>query len=63
MRKQLGTVALVALPLLVGGFVYAAAQTNSGTDQKQQVSTEGYICPLTGEELPCPNCCPINGKK
>jgi len=20
----------------------------------------GYICPLTGEELPCPNCCPLN---
>jgi hypothetical protein len=20
----------------------------------------GYICPLTGEELPCPSCCPLN---
>jgi hypothetical protein len=20
---------------------------------------QGPICPLTGEELPCPNCCPI----
>lgn len=19
----------------------------------------GYTCPLTGEELPCPNCCPV----
>jgi hypothetical protein len=21
---------------------------------------EGYVCPLTGETLPCPNCCPLN---
>jgi len=20
----------------------------------------GYTCPLTGEQLPCPNCCPLN---
>lgn len=20
-----------------------------------------YICPITGEELPCPKCCPLNG--
>jgi hypothetical protein len=23
---------------------------------------EGYICPLTGQVLPCPNCCPVNAK-
>jgi len=23
----------------------------------------GYTCPLTGEQLPCPKCCPLNGKK
>ena len=27
------------------------------------VKAKGYICPLTGEELPCPNCCPLNQKK
>ena len=21
---------------------------------------EGYICPLTGQVLPCPSCCPAN---
>jgi hypothetical protein len=26
------------------------------------VKVEGYICPLTGEVLPCPNCCPANAK-
>jgi hypothetical protein len=20
----------------------------------------GYTCPLTGEQLPCPKCCPLN---
>jgi hypothetical protein len=41
---------LVALPLAVaGGFVYA-------NTQKPQT----YMCPLTGEELPCPACCPLN---
>ena len=23
---------------------------------------DGYICPLTGQLLPCPNCCPANAK-
>jgi hypothetical protein len=26
------------------------------------VKTEGYICPLTGQVLPCPSCCPVNAK-
>ncbi|HRP63713.1 MAG TPA: hypothetical protein PK400_10495 [Phycisphaerales bacterium] len=36
------------------------------TSKTQRVSMgatsdgEGYICPLTGEELPCPKCCPLN---
>ena len=24
---------------------------------------DGYICPLTGQVLPCPDCCPANAKK
>jgi hypothetical protein len=23
----------------------------------------GFICPITGQELPCPKCCPLNGGK
>ena len=23
---------------------------------------EGYICPLTGQVLPCPSCCPAHAK-
>src|SRR5262249_51833920 len=24
---------------------------------------QGYTCPVTGEELPCPKCCPLNQQK
>jgi hypothetical protein len=42
-------VALLALPLAVaGGLIYANVQVG------------GYVCPLTGEVLPCPKCCPLN---
>jgi hypothetical protein len=54
MRKWIWT-ALLALPLAVaGGLVYA---------NSQRASTEGYTCPITGEELPCPLCCPLNEGK
>ncbi len=54
MRKWIWT-ALVALPLAVaGGLVFA---------KSQQTSAEGYVCPLTGEELPCPLCCPLTESK
>jgi hypothetical protein len=54
MRKWLWA-ALLALPLAVaGGLVYA---------NSQQTSAGGYICPITGEELPCPKCCPLNEGK
>ena len=26
------------------------------------VTAESYICPLTGQVLPCPSCCPANAK-
>lgn len=26
------------------------------------VKADGYICPLTGQVLPCPSCCPANAK-
>ena len=39
---------LVALPLAVASVVFAASQPAS------------YTCPLTGEELPCEKCCPLN---
>ncbi len=54
MRKWIWA-ALLALPLLVAGsLAYARAQ---------QTVEGGFVCPLTGEELPCPNCCPLNQAK
>ena len=50
MRKWIWS-AVLALPLaVVGGLVYA---------KSQQATADGYVCPVTGEELPCPRCCPL----
>jgi hypothetical protein len=40
--------ALLALPLAIGGgLVFAKTQA------------QPYICPITGEVLPCEKCCPL----
>lgn len=47
-RKWLWT-ALLSLPLAVaGGLLYANPNGGSNT------------CPINGEQLPCPSCCPLN---
>lgn len=38
------------------GFVSSRA----GTRPPNSDPSAGYICPVTGEVLPCPNCCPLN---
>ena len=40
--------AVIGLPLCIAGAVFAASKPAS------------YTCPLTGEELPCAKCCPLN---
>jgi hypothetical protein len=40
--------ALLALPLGIAGVVYGNSHG------------QAYVCPLTGERLPCSNCCPLN---
>lgn len=47
MRKFVYTLLLVASVAGVAGALYA------------QLSP-GYTCPITGELLPCPSCCPLN---
>lgn len=43
---------LLAVPAVVaGGLVYASSHRSAG-----------YICPLTGEQLPCEKCCPLHQK-
>jgi hypothetical protein len=49
-RRKWLWAAVLALPAAVaGGLVYGKGQARTT-----------YTCPLTGEELPCPNCCPLN---
>lgn len=49
-RRKWLWAALVAVPAVVAGtFAYANTQRAAG-----------YTCPLTGERLPCPNCCPLS---
>jgi hypothetical protein len=55
MRKIIWT-GLLILPLLATGLIYAKSLAGKPQDQK----AESYTCPVTGEELPCPNCCPLN---
>lgn len=52
-RRNLLWAAMLALPLTVAGGLLVAAQPKAS----------GYICPLTGELLPCPRCCPLNNAK
>jgi hypothetical protein len=47
-RKKWFWSTLCVLPLVVAGVVYANSHSAP------------YICPLTGEELPCEKCCPLN---
>ncbi len=56
MRKILWAL-LLGLPLLVAG-----ALAWAGSDAGPQQAEEPFVCPLTGEELPCPKCCPLNGE-
>ncbi len=59
MRKLIWS-ALLVLPLAVaGGLVYANVQG----EKPQPANADGYVCPITGEKLPCPHCCPLNQGK
>ncbi len=60
------------LSTLAGAAIFAVcllggcASTSAKTERVSMGATaggEGYTCPLTGEQLPCPNCCPLNKQK
>jgi hypothetical protein len=63
MHKKLGWVALLVVPLVVAGLAYGQSLMRGQAERPQQVEAQGYTCPVTGEELPCPNCCPLNQQK
>jgi hypothetical protein len=56
-RKKGLWAGLLALPLAICGVVYGV---NSVANQPRKAAAD--TCPLTGEELPCPNCCPLKAK-
>lgn len=59
-KKWIGAT-LAVLPLAIGGGLVIANSQNKGAENPTEASREaGYICPATGEELPCSNCCPLN---
>jgi hypothetical protein len=51
MRKLAWVVLLVASLAGAGDLAFSQVLARAG----------GYVCPLTGEVLPCPRCCPLNG--
>ena len=63
MSRKMFLTALLALPLAVAGLVYGQTLTQRQSEKSPQVKAETFTCPLTGEELPCPNCCPLNAEE
>lgn len=59
MHRKVRLAASVALPLAVAGAVYAVNASKQRDAKPDQVKA-GYVCPITGEVLPCPKCCPLN---
>lgn len=53
MRTKLWSMAALLL-LVIGGLVYAGVQASS----RAPSPSDGNVCPVMGEELPCPRCCP-----
>lgn len=58
--KKWGLTTMLALPLAVAGVVYGQTLWQRQGEPPQQVEVQSYICPVTGEELPCPLCCPYD---
>ena len=49
-RRKWVWAALLSLTAAVAGGLAYAKNSQAG----------GYVCPLTGENLPCEKCCPLN---
>lgn len=62
MRTKWLWTTLASVPLAIGGWVFAGSQAQS-ENRTTQDAKAGYVCPITGEELPCPKCCPLNARE
>ena len=53
MRSKHSILAVMVSLLVLGGLLYAGVQVRASRQ------SEAFVCPLTGETLPCPKCCPL----
>lgn len=60
MNKKVVGATLVALPLVIGSFAVLANPATQPADPQTQSAQPGFVCPITGENLPCPKCCQLN---
>lgn len=64
MNKKLIRALPAVVPLVaIGGFVAANSMVQPAQPQAAIAAEQGYVCPVTGEELPCPKCCVLNRDK
>lgn len=61
--KKAALIALVIVPLALASVSSGQTPRQRESENGLQVKAAGYTCPLTGEELPCPGCCPLHKKK
>lgn len=59
MKRKVLLTTLAALPLVVGGLVFGQ-MIQRPAEKPHLKQAETFTCPVTGEELPCPKCCPFN---
>jgi hypothetical protein len=59
MRTKLFIGSASAVVLVIAAVAFAGAITKP---QPTITQAQGYICPVTGEELPCPLCCPYKAQ-
>jgi len=52
--------AVPIVALFTAGLAYAVAPFGGAGEATPDEAESGFICPVTGEELPCSNCCPLN---
>lgn len=58
MRTKLFVGSASAVLLVIAAVAFAGAFTKP----QPTITQQSYICPVTGEELPCPLCCPYNAQ-
>jgi len=66
--SKMDIISLAALVVLSGSPTHAKVEPSCCASKPaakalaKVVQAEGYICPVTGQVLPCPSCCPANAK-